>query len=260
MMPALLLGCGEPSPSSNVIISGSVSGAVLEEYPDHPVIVMVSHDADMNAIRNDPMNTLIAYAGVDPSTRSFRLDLQDSGLLPGDTVFIAAFIDLSPADRAPYPGTGDWIGFWMNPLTFSTMYTVAAGENNITDIRITREIFDFQAAVSGTVQGEEIGGMLLFAYVGPLTSLSPAALDPDRIIGYTSLIMTGTPVEYLLPILPFGFDTPIENVLILSILDSNQNGLPDAEDKIGYHTTAPPYPTPVTINEGLLTDVDVWFF
>ena len=207
------------------------------------------------------MNTLLAYAGVDPSTRSFRLDLRNSGLAPGDTVFIAAFIDLSPADRAPYPDTGDWIGFWMNPLTFSTMYTVADGENSLTDIHINREIFDFSAAVAGTIQGEETGGIILFAYVGPLTSLNLAALDPDRIAGYTSVIMTGEPMDYLLPILPFGFAPPIENVVILAILDRNQNGAPDAGDAIGYYTSGPPYlPTPLTITEGLLTDVDVRFF
>jgi hypothetical protein len=261
LVPALLLGCGEPSTSSDIFISGAVSGTILEEYPDNPVIVLVSHDADMNAIRNDPMNSLIAYSGVDPSTHSFRLDLRNSGLEAGDTVFIAAFIDLSPADRAPYPDTGDWIGFWMNPMTFSTMYTVADGENSLTDIRISREIFNFSAAVTGTVQGEETGGVILFAYAGPITSLNPAALDPDRIVGYTSLIMSGEPVDYILPILPFGFDAPIENVLILAVLDSNQNGGLDAGDKIGYYTEGPPYlPTSLTITAGLLTGMDVRFF
>ncbi len=255
-----LLGCGEPSAPPDLYVTGSVAGAALAEYPHDPVMVLIARKADITAIRNDPMNTLAAYVGVEPGSRSFRIDLAASGLGPGDTVFIAAFIDRSPRDRAPYPDTGDIIGFWINPLTFATEYRLSSGDNNLGQIPINREIFDFKAAVSGMVVGNESGDMTVFAYAGPLTSLNLAALDPNLIVGFARLNLTGSPAAYVLPILPYGFNVPIENVRIIALLDVNRNGGPDAGDKIGYFTLAPPFlPAPVTITAGALTGIDIRF-
>ncbi|MFZ5569825.1 MAG: hypothetical protein ACOZF0_05450 [Thermodesulfobacteriota bacterium] len=255
-----LCACGEPDPPMGMSISGSVGGEALAEHPGQPVMLLVARGNDVSAILNDPLNSVIAYVGVNPSDNTFHVDLSDRGLTAGDQVFIAAFIDLSPADRAPFPDTGDIIGFWIDPATLSISYTLAQGDNSGLNIHISREIFDFSAAVTGRILGTENGDVTLIAYAGAIASLDSAAIDPDKIVGFSRLEIQGAPVDYVLPILPFGYNVPIEEVRILALLDADENGGMNAGDKIGYFTMGPPYlPAALTIPAGVTAGIDLGF-
>ncbi len=257
----MLVACGEPDAPPELRISGTVSGEALTDHPNQPAMLVVSRSDDIAALQNDPLNSVIAYVGIDRSDNSFQIDLSNRGLTAGDKILIAAFIDMSPSDKAPFPDIGDIIGLWIDPATFSTGYTLSSGNNSGLNIHINREIFDFRAAVTGTVLGNETGNLTLIAYAGEITSPDFTTLDPDKIAGFTQLEMKGAPIAYVLPILPYGFDVPIENVHIFALLDANGNGGMDTGDKIGYFTTGPPYqPAALTVTAGMTAGIDLGFF
>lgn len=252
----LLNACGEPTSPPDLFLSGTVTGEALDQNPGSPVMAIVMRSEAAENLEALSLEAISAYVGIDSIRRTFRIDLTGSGLAAGDSIFVAAFINRQPAGRPPYPDQGDIIGFYMNPQTLSAEYILEGGENSGITININRPVYAYSAAVSGNVATQDVGNLMIAAYKGVLTS-DLTALDPNGIIGYTRLQLAG-PSSYQLPILPYGFDIPIENVYILAFLDIDLDGQIGPGDKIGYHTDDPRMlPSPVTVDAGETPDIDI---
>ncbi|MBA4367669.1 MAG: hypothetical protein C0403_08525 [Desulfobacterium sp.] len=260
MIAAGITGCGEPAAPPSLSLSGTVSGQAITDHPDKPILVAVIRGGDLNRIQTDPMGAIIAYIPVDHDQLTFRIDLTDKGLTAWDTVMLAAFVDMNYRQGLPYPDPGDFIGIYVNAATLSVGLQLQEGETSDIDIHIDREIFNFQAQVAGTVRGDDPGNLILIAYAGEFVSSDFSTLNPSAIIGYRQMDKSESSLEYELPILPYGYDAPIENVFILAWLDVDRNGLMNTGDKIGYHGSSSGLPAPLTILAGVNTPFDIDFY
>jgi len=128
----------------------------------------------------------------------------------------------------------------------------------LVEIDINREVFDFSSEVTGVISGNKNGNTMLLAYAGEIDSLDFAALDFNSVVGFTTISKISSEADYSLPIFPYGFNIPIEDVYILALIDNNGNSIPDAGDAIGFHTDLQTLlPQPVTINQGSLSDINI---
>jgi hypothetical protein len=260
IMAAGITGCGEPSAPPSLSLSGTVSGQAITDHPDKPIMVAVIRGGELNRIQTDPMGAIIAYIPVDHDQLTFHIDLTDKGLTAGDTVMLAAFVDMNYRQGLPYPDPGDFIGIYVNATTLSAGLKLQEGETGDINIHIDREIFNFQAEVAGTVKGDDSGNLILIAYAGEFVSSDFSTLNPSDIVGYRQMDKGESNLEYELPILPYGYDAPIENVFILAWLDVDRNGLMNTGDKIGYHGSSSGLPAPLTVLAGVNAPFDVDFY
>ncbi|MFW5989072.1 MAG: hypothetical protein ACOCPQ_02440, partial [Desulfosudaceae bacterium] len=204
---------------------------------------------------------------VDAANR-FEMNLSSLGMEPGETVYIIAFIDNNFAD-SPALDSGDYIGFYHPPDSIKTAYQLKAGDNDNLDIRITREVFDLEAEIGGTVycdpdQFDCPGGheVTIVAYAGPISSSDFSSIDPGRVIGYETFAKASFPLDYTLsfiPCLPYGQNLPVENVHLLVFLDNDHDGEVNAGDVIGsYADSADDIPRCLTVFDGMLPVTDLF--
>ncbi|MDY6830514.1 MAG: hypothetical protein SWC96_01515 [Thermodesulfobacteriota bacterium] len=266
----LLTGCGggtsDDAASPDIVLSGQVDASAIPGSERRgPIFVAAAKTADMEQLENDPESVVVDIKPVDADNR-YRMELSLLGMSPGETVHLIAFIDNNFSD-SPALDTGDFLGFYLPPESFDTAYTLRAGQNRNLDIAITREVFDFEAEIGGTVFCDSglfdcEGGhdITVVAYAGAITSLDFNELDPDGVIGYTTYADVSFPLTYALPILPYGYDVPIENVHVMAFLDADDDGAAGPNDIVGYHADENGMPAPVTITGGMTaatTDVGI---
>jgi hypothetical protein len=260
----LVFGCGygeDDKGKTSIFISGTVDVGEIEEDISGPVLVQVLKTDDLEKIEENPDDAIIKVITVDESDYAFRIDLTDEGVKEGDEIYITAFVDNDYEGGIPFPTLEDYVGFYIDEERLTTSYIVKKGENNGIDIKITREVFDFDADIRGIVGGGETGEVTILAYAGDITSSDFSKLDTDGIIGYRKLSKDDGPVSYSLDILPYGYDIPIENVYVFAFLDVNENGEVDGGDRIGFYTTEENnLPTPRTVNVGTTEDIDINFY
>ena len=140
-------------------------------------------------------------------------------------------------------------------------YTLHAGVNDGIDIVIDREVFSFDAVVSGDVIGEDEGDLTLIAYAGEIDFFDFSNLDFSAVIGFERVTKGAGPLSYSMDILPYGYDVPIEKVYLLAFLDVNRNGEIDGGDRIGYYSAGGyNLPTLLTIDEGEVSGIDIGFY
>lgn len=256
----LCFSCGEDTPPPRLVLSGSFGGDILADYPDKPVMVAVSLDADAGGLLQGDIDNVDAFVTADRTGNTFSIDLTETGLSCGDHIYVIAFIDNNYSGGIPLPDLGDWIGFYVDIANMKPTYTLQESGNDSLHIEIDREVFSFEASVQGTINGLETGDATLIAYAGQIVSSDLTRLDPAGIIGYSQVEKGSSPVDYQLPILPYGYNVPIEDVYIFALLDANLNGRIDAGDAVGYYSVSGQLPSRITVSEGETTDIDIDFF
>ena len=235
-----LISCGAETVDDS-IISGSIS--LADEYRElikGPVFVAVSKTNDIELIEKDPAFYIAAIIEVDLEKGTFCIDLKDSGIVSGDDVLLFAFADNDYRGGIPNPTKGDIVGIYIDNENLSTKYRV--GSDSLPEIIINRYNYAHKTKVEGIIDSEEAGDVILVAYAGELdltgffdTGVSGIEIDIDSIIGYKKITKPAKPVFFSLPIMPYGFDTPINDVYIFAVLDENGNGKPDTGEKIGFY-------------------------
>jgi hypothetical protein len=259
-----VFGCGygeDDKGKTSLFISGTVDVGEIEEDMKGPVLVQVLTTDDLEKIEKNPDDTIIKVITVDESDYAFSIDLTDEDVKAGDEIYITAFVDNDYQGGIPFPTLGDYVGFYIDDERLTTSYIVKKGENDGIDIKISREVFDFDADIRGTVESGETGEVTILAYAGDITSSDFSKLDTDGIIGYRKFSKDDGPVTYTLDILPYGYNIPVENVYVFAFLDVNENGEVDGGDRIGYYSTEENnLPTLLTVNEGTTENIDINFY
>lgn len=244
-----LVSCGALQ-EERAVIAGSVTvDDAITRNADAPVFVAIAKDSDMEAIQNDPANTIIAVIHTD-STGSYSIECKDYGLKAGDEVLLFAFIDNDYTGGIPFPSPGDAVGFYYNGFKLS--YTV--GVDGPADILINRQQYDFDAKIIGILDGTESGNVILIAYAGDFNSSNFSDIDIDAVIGYKKLAKPAYPVSFSLPVMPYGYNVPVGGVYLIALLDVNNNGIPDEGDKIGFAVeSGSNTPVAITVTQGVVS-------
>jgi hypothetical protein len=121
-------------------------------------------------------------------------------------------------------------------------------------------VFDYEASISGTILGNDIGDVILVAYAGDVLSSDFTSLDFNEVIGYATVVKQSVPKEYTLEILPYGKNVPIKDVQVFALLDANSSGTVDSGDRVGFYSAGDEYSTLLTIYDGSrLIDIDIEF-
>ncbi|NMB64193.1 MAG: hypothetical protein GYA16_04915, partial [Spirochaetes bacterium] len=247
--------CGALQEDTAVIAGSVMVDEGISRASSPPVFVAIARNGDMEAIQNDPANTIISVIQPDDSG-DFSIECKDYGLKSGDEVFLFAFIDNDYAGGIPYPTPGDAVGFYHNGLKLS--YTI--GVDGQATILINRQQYDFHANIIGILDGTESGNVILIAYAGDFNSSNFSDIDIDAVIGYKKLTKPAYPVSFTLPVMPYGYNVPIGGVYIIALLDANANGIPDEGDTIGF-AVEPGSNTPVavTVTNGVVSASTIKF-
>ncbi|MCP4133635.1 MAG: hypothetical protein GY754_21890 [bacterium] len=257
---AFFLTCFLSSCGTQAIGDINLAGTVdFSEAPTQtgPAFIIISNTDDFDKIENDPMNSVISMVRINDSG-TFSINLSELGVQAGDIIYLVAFIDNDYTGSVPYPTEGDYVGFYIQEDGFSTGYEVSGETVSNLTINVNRQVYDFEAAVSGTINGSEAGEMTVIAYTGAIESLDFSSLDTDSIIGYKRLEKPAGSTDYTLKILPYGTALPVEKVYIIGFIDKNGNGSPDGGDQIGYYLDADGgVPKQLTISEGTLENINV---
>lgn len=247
--------CGDSDGDSKITLSGSLE---LNEESEGPAFVIISRDGDIDAIQENPMDYVVEMVMVDPLNNSFSFDLSETDLKAGEGIFILGFVDNNYKGGIPNPNEGDYIGFYFDRDSWQTSYILKEGLNENLNIDVNRRVYDFDAEISGTILGYDEGDVIIVAYAGNLNSMDYDDFDVDGVVGFKKISKGVATEPYVLTIMPFGYNVPIENVMVLGILDANRNGKPDAGDKMGfYHDEESEFPSLITITEEPLKNIDI---
>mgnify|MGYP000153290520 CR=1 FL=1 len=240
----------------DAVIAGSVTvDEAIQRAQNAPVFVAVAKDGNMEAIQHDPANAIITIIQPDESG-AFSIECKDYGLKSGDEVFLFAFVDNDYTGSIPFPTPGDSVGFYYNGFKLS--YTIGVdGEANIL---INRQQYDFDANIIGILDGTESGNVIVIAYAGDFNSSNFSDIDINAVIGYKKIVKPANPVNFTLPVMPYGYNVPIGGVFVIALLDVNNNGIPDEGDKIGF-AVDPGSNTPValTVTQGVVSASTIRF-
>ena len=262
MMAAVLFfaGCGDESDDPGMFLSGTYTIDAASDTADAPVLVALTRSIDNDLLENNPRDAVIEYMVADSTSQSFRMDLSGKNIGPDDRVYLIAFVDTNYAGAVPFPDAGDVIGVYAEADAISPAIRLDKGENDGYDITINREVFDYEASISGIILGDDAGEVTIVAYCGDIDSSDFTSLDLDAVVGYKTLTKKSFPLEYTLDILPYGKNAPIENVQIFALLDANGSEAVDAGDKIGFYSDADDFSTLLSVDaDADLTDIDIEF-
>nr|MDA3896244.1 hypothetical protein [Desulfobacteraceae bacterium] len=231
-----ILGCGDESNDPGLFLSGTYSLLGDGQSMDSPVLVVLTNSIDADLLENNPRDVVIEYMVADKSNNTFRMDLSSKNISLEDDVFLIAFADNNYTGAVPFPDTGDLIGVYAQTGRISPAIRLKPGENDGFHIDINREVFDYEASISGTILGEDVGDVTLVAYAGDIDSSDFTAIDFDEVIGFTTVNKKDASLDYTLNILPYGKNVPIENVQVFALLDANNSETVDAGDRIGFYS------------------------
>lgn len=229
----MIAGCGSVADEHLVTVSGQVSFGDLDPETLGPVFVAVLNENPM-AVGTSLADALVDIQSIDKGRGGFYFQLSGKVVAPGDSVYIIAFADNDFVNGVPEPGPGDVIGFYLEDRSLSPAYVLASGENTGIDIVMNKQVFDYQASLSGEVRGADRGAVTVFAYAGAIDSLDFSLIDPYQVVGYTRVEKNDAAADFALSLLPYGYSVPIENVYLLAFLDANGNGVPDSGDRLGF--------------------------
>nr|MDA3897516.1 hypothetical protein [Desulfobacteraceae bacterium] len=242
----------------------SLSGSFIlpEEYTQDspPVYIAIFDGEDPDGVLDDPFASVLYFSKVPGGETEFSYDLSDTGICPRDKIMLIGLWDRDFVGGLPNFTTGDFIGIYAEEGKISPTVTLNAGENNGFHIDINREVFDYEASITGTIRGEDMGEVTLVAYDGDIDSSDFSGLDFDEVIGFTTVIKTESPLNYTLDILPYGKNVPIENVQIFALLDANNSETVDAGDRIGFYGKGDEFSSLLTIADGsVITEIFIEF-
>src|SRR6056297_1363871 len=246
--------------ADDVSISGSYRLAEGEASAEAPVYMAVFDGDDAASVLADPFASVRYFTRVPAGEDEFSLDLSDTGLSAGDEVIVIGFWDADYNGAFPELSVGDRLGVYAEAGQITPSIELAEGGNTGVGVTINREVFDFEASVSGDILGDETGPVTLVAYAGEITSSDFTSLDFDEVVGFSRVEKKAAgPVAYTLDILPYGKDVPIEDVEVLALLDKNNSATVDAGDRIGFYGAGDDFSTPITIPAGETGGIDLAF-
>ncbi len=258
----LLVACenGTTAPGGPFSVRGTVSVQKVAEKIEGPIIVALINTDDLTQIQDDPEGVILDTVVVDETDYNFSIDLAGKGLAAGDEIALIAFVDNNYEGGVPYPDAGDFVGVYADEEGLSVFYTLRDGVNDGISIDVTREVFDFDAAVEGWIRGSDTGEVTLLLYAGEVTSSDFKKLDFDGVIGYGKVTKGSEDLSYRIDVLPYGYNVPVEDVYVLALLDVNGNGEIDGGDRIGYYSEdEDDFPRLITVEAGTMSDIDVAF-
>ena len=258
LMVLILASCGAPG-AGDVTVSGTVTVPEdLELQATGPLFVGISRTDDIDLMKSDPLNQVVAIVPVEES--SFTIDLAGSAD-PGEKVFVFTFFDNDYSGGIPDPTAGDIIGFYINSSTMETrvkLGTESAGLN----MDAERMTYDINPEIVGLIEGTESGNVIMIAYAGDFNSLDYSDIDRSAIIGYKKFRKETGPCTYNLKILPYitpeKYSMPIMRVYVIALLDVNENGIPDEGDIIGYAGDKG-YPESINVQDGKNSTSPIFF-
>ncbi len=241
-----------------IYLSGEIDVSRIDGEIYGPIFLALTNTDDFDEIENNPDGTIhtIINVGTDMVEEIYRhcnysIKLSDYGIKAGDEVSLIAFVDNDFSYLIPELNEGDIVGFYIDKEKYSAKYIIKNSNNSGVDVEVNRYVFDFDSSVAGTIEGDETGDVLLLAYGGDIDPSNFDDIDFAAIYGFSWYNKDSIRSEYSLEILPYGHDVPIDNVNVIAVLDRNQNGKVDGGDLMGIH------PNTVTINEGVLPDIDI---
>lgn len=254
----VLVSCGAPN-AGDVKVSGTVTlPADLESQATGPLFVGISRTDDIDLMKSDPLNQVVAIVPVEKS--SFNIDLTGSAD-PGEEVFIFTFFDNDYNGGIPDPTAGDIIGFYINGSTLATKVKLGTDSRGL-NLDAERMTYDISPEIVGIIEGTESGDVIMIAYAGNFNSLDYKDIDKSAIIGYKKFHKDTGPCTYSLKILPYitpgTYSMPIMRVYVIALLDVNGNGLPDEGDVIGYAGDNG-YPESINVQDGRNSTSSIFF-
>lgn len=252
-----LVACGKGVQETRLTLSGAVTFGGLDPQAMGPVFVAVLNQSPMGGDKKSLANAILAITTISKSDPNFSFTLTSKVAHPGDAVFITAFADNDFKIGIPNPNAGDLIGYYVNEETLTPVYVLEKGDNTGIDIALTKEIFDYQASVSGRILGDTEGIVTVVAYAGDITSIDVAQIDLYDVIGFSQFEKGGEPVTFDLSIFPYGYNVPIENVYLIALVDANSNHAIDGGDRVGFYTHSESLPQLLTIRAGKAEGYDI---
>ncbi|MDY6933504.1 MAG: hypothetical protein SVZ03_04680 [Spirochaetota bacterium] len=250
--------CGEEENNNQIFISGNLE---IDEGIFGTAFMVISRAVDdFEVIEENPQDFIIKIVAVEPIDHSFNIDLSESSLRPGEEVLLFGFVDKDYNYGIPNPTEGDYVGFYIDRDDYSPYYVLKSGHNEDISIDINRSVYDFEAYISGTIDGDYKGEIMVVAFTGEMPSMNIDDFDIDGVIGYKKLTKAESPVSFSMKIMPYGYNVPIENVYLIAMFDENANEKPDAGDMIGFYSDEyNNLPTKLTIREGILDNKHINF-
>lgn len=255
-----------PVPSGHTItIDGNIE-APAGYNTSSPLYVMVTSASDPAALFDNPADYIISFQKLEPGTTNFSIDLSSTALAPGEEVMVLALWDKDNTGGFPKPTAGDEIGFYhtttlddykMEVLLTEGTNTVSVENNWV--FPVNRTLYDFEASITGSINDDAAGEIILIAYAGNISSMDMGTLDVDNVIAYSSVTKAPGPQSYSLSVMAVGHNVPIEPVYVMALHDVNANGIPDGGDRLGYYTSGGDVPAPLTINDGVKPGIDITF-
>ena len=250
----------KPPCGSDITLSGDFILPAAYTENSAPVYVAVFDGENPSGVLDDPFSSVLYFTKVPGGVTEFSLDLSETGICPGDEVMVVGLWDRDFAGGFPNFTKGDFIGIYVEAGKISPSIALVAGENSGFHLDITREVYDYEASVSGTIRGDDSGPVTLVAYAGNIESSDFTDLDFNDVMGFKTIEKSGSPLNYTLDILPYGKNVPLENVQIFALLDANRSNTVDAGDKIGFYGQGEDFSTLLTIDDGTaLTEIFIEF-
>ena len=249
LLGCLNVACGQGSDRSEIILTGTLQGEALAENPDQPVLVAVLPDDPQRPLTTPSLADVVLMVSADKTDYSFRMDLTESGLAPGQSVNLVAFVDMNYAGGLPSLDAGDMVGFFIDAQTFSAAYELKPGLNDAGNLSINRKIYDHRASLQFRL-AENLGivpaageNVLVYAVHGQGLDLAARTVDVDYVVGMASVVVGQDGPPYPLDLLtaiytgiavsedPFG----LSDLRLVAILDdAPANGRPDAGEYLGF--------------------------
>ncbi len=245
---ALLLACGEAEQPPALILAGTIDGEQVAANLDEPILVAVMPFDASGPLSIDALTDVTTLVSVDKNDLSFEIDLTGSGLSPGDAINIAALVDYNADGQFPNPDPGDAIGFYMDKTTYSTAYTLAAGMNSGILITIDRTIYDCSAQISfqitdkGALAPQTGEAFIAIAVERQGLDLVTQAMDMDYVVASGRFLSNVDGPPYIMDVYPALYDGipvsadpfAIDDIYLIAVIDSNDNGIPDEGESIGF--------------------------
>lgn len=264
LLAVLGTACHRPDPGPSLILRGHLTSDTPGRQDLRNGFVEVAVADDLAEMMSNLANLVVSLQAVDPVTGAWEIDLRNTGLTAGDKIFVYGFFDDDYDQGLPNPTIGDFIGLHIKDDQ-SVVHTLKSGVNEGLDINASRQIYDLDVTLSGTLTGAYRGAVVMFAYAGSLDGLDRDSFRYDNIVGVSMMTKSTRDTNYEMRILPYGFAPPIHPVHLFAHLDENDNGKVDPGEKISYLTgPQATVPASLTIGEnlplsGLNLDLDISF-
>lgn len=174
---------------------------------------------------------------VDPKTKEFKLDLDDSQWIPGQSLTIIALVDQDYNHTLPELSQGDYLGFPKWPeRSAQVAITPKKFHENPLHISVDRLYHGYHVPIKGHITGEVTGPVVFMAVKGdPDRSSWFHEISQEDVVAVSFLNKNEPQMAYVSQLLPFAPKLPIENIVFLAFADGNQNRRPDPGEKIGFY-------------------------